>query len=67
MIEALRMLKRDPDFCRGFRRGVGLVLASFVISQCLSCALYPLLGVRGILLGAAITTGFSIVFVARGL
>ena len=40
---AIRELRNDPDFCRGFRRGVGIILASFVISQCLGCLLYPLL------------------------
>lgn len=36
-------LKADPAFCRGFRRGIGLILATFVLEQCLACALYPLL------------------------
>lgn len=64
----IQMLKNDPDFRRGVRRGVGLMLASFVISQSLGCALYPLLGAwAAILVSAAITTGFSVVFVARRL
>lgn len=31
----------DPHIRRGFRRGTGLVLAVWVLEQCLLCALYP--------------------------
>ena len=41
---AIRVLQNDPDFCRGFRRGIGLILAAWVISQVLVCLLYPLGG-----------------------
>lgn len=65
LTEAIQVLKQDPDFCRGVRRGVGLVLASFVISQSLGCALYPLLGIRGIFFSAAITSIPIIIIIVR--
>jgi len=43
LAKAVQELRGDPDFCRGLRRGVGLMLASFAISQCLICAFYPLI------------------------
>jgi hypothetical protein len=42
MIKLLQTFSHDPDFRRGFRRGVGLILASFVILQCLICTFWPL-------------------------
>lgn len=59
MIEVLQMLKRDADFCRGFRRGAGLMLASFVISQVGRFLLYPLL----IRLGTRLALGWLMIAV----
>lgn len=43
----IQRLRQDKDFCRGFRRGVGLLLASWVVVQILICVFYPLLIARG--------------------
>jgi len=43
LARAVQELRDDPDFRRGFRRGIGFMLAAFVISQCLICAFYPLI------------------------
>jgi hypothetical protein len=40
--EAIEILRNDPAFRRGFRRGIGLILAIWVAEQCLVCALWPI-------------------------
>lgn len=59
LTEAIRELKQDPDFCRGVRRGVGLILAAFVVSQILGCALYPLVA----RIGTRLTLGWACIVI----
>ena len=59
MTNLLKLISHDPAFCRGFRRGVGLILVSFVISQVGRFLLYPLL----IRLGTRLAIGWIIIVV----
>lgn len=42
--EALGILSNDRAFMKGFRRGIGVILAWWVISQVVICVTYPLWG-----------------------
>ena len=42
LVDALGLLKEDAAFVRGFKRGVGLVLLSWLITYVGGCVAYPL-------------------------
>ena len=43
LVEALGLLKEDAAFVRGFKRGVGLVLLSWLLAYVGGCITYPLI------------------------
>jgi len=59
MTRILRILRCDPDFCRGFRWGAGLILSSFVISQVSQFLLYPFFA----RLGTRLAIGWTMIVV----